>query len=285
MTEPHEAPREEKVPISAVVVGLNEGGLLRDCLSSLSFCEQKLYVDLGSCDNSINIATELGWEVKKHTRVPIGEFIVAEMQDKLSFDWILFLDPDERVSRQLASKVIDFFSADVPESVGAISAPWHFYFKNHRLVGTPWGVGNTRPFIANRRRFSFTTEVHRGRQLLDGFDLRVFPGTNEAVRIDHYWVSSWKQLLSKHRRYLTLEGQSQYVAGRRTSFRRLVLSGPRLVKSVVARKRPLDDGLLGVGLSVFWVVYQLISEWKLLRYQQEFSKNRQSENIDPSAVD
>lgn len=265
--------QEDAAPISAIVVGLNEGHLLRECLASASFCDQKLYVDLGSRDSSLAIAQELGWETQSHDRVPIGEFIVSELKFSMKNPWILFLDPDERISPALGSSVLKLFRKGLPSSIGALSAPWFFHFKGKRLHGTPWGGVKSRPFVAHRERFSLTTEVHRGRELLDGFETYHFGADNSGEFINHFWSASWKDLILKHRRYLNLEGESQFSAGRHTTLRRLLLSLPRLALQVVKHKEPFSDGVLGVGLSLFWIVYKFLAEWELFRYQKRRTKS------------
>ena len=255
-------------PISAIVVGLNEGHLLRECLESANFCDQKVYVDLGSQDNSLEIAHELGWDSRAHDLVPIGEFIVSELKNSMNHPWILFLDPDERISRELGSSILQLFSQGIPSAVGVITAPWLFHFKGKKLQGTPWGGRKSRPFIAHRERFSLTTEVHRGRQLLDGFEPYPVGDHDSGEHINHFWSESWGDLIAKHRRYLRLEGESQFSAGRRTTAYRLLMSLPRLVSRVLREKEPFKDGLSGLGLSLLWVTYQFLAEWELFLQQR-----------------
>ena len=54
---------KEKLPITLVVVTLNEEANLRRCLDSADFCESIVIVDSGSTDRTIEIAKELGAEV------------------------------------------------------------------------------------------------------------------------------------------------------------------------------------------------------------------------------
>jgi glycosyltransferase involved in cell wall biosynthesis len=260
--------KRDVAPISAIVVGLNEGHLLRECLMSADFCDERLYVDLGSTDGSIDIAKELGWATLVHDRVPIGEFIVTELKYSMDNPWLLFIDPDERISPALGTAVLALFQKGIPPHIGALRAPWFFHFKGRRLRGTPWGGEKSRPFIAHRERFTLTSEVHRGRSLLDGYESHSFGEIDPNEHINHFWSSSWTELLEKHRRYLRLEGHSQYLAGRRMTANRLFRRIPQLVVQVVRHRQPFQDGARGILLSLFWITYQLLADWELFRHQK-----------------
>lgn len=276
LSSPNYETPEKYAPISAIVVGLNEGHLLGECLASASFCDEKLYVDLGSRDNSLEIARELGWETKSLDPVPIVEFVHSELKSSMKHPWILFLDPDERISPSLASSVVGLFKQGIPETVGALSAPCLFHFKGKRLAGTPWGGEKLRPFIAHRDRFSLTTEVHRGREVLEGFEFCQVGSFHSNEHIKHFWSDSWGKLIQKHRRYLRHEGVSQLTAGRRTTPYRLLLSFPRYAAQVLREKEPFKDGLRGIGLSVLWVTYKFLAEWELFKKQKRIGLDVQS---------
>lgn len=56
------------IPVSAVVITLNEEGNIQRCLESLEFCAELLVVDSGSSDETVNIAKRLGAKVIHQTR-------------------------------------------------------------------------------------------------------------------------------------------------------------------------------------------------------------------------
>lgn len=253
------------LPISAVVVGLNEGHLLPDALQSLSFCRERVYVDLGSQDDSLKIATSLGWNVLAHERVPFVEVIHRELAGQLRFDWFLYLDPDERAGYGTDDALRRYVTSAEKSPVGAIRVPCDYYFKGRRLVGTPWGFGNTRRFVVNRTRVTFRSEVHRGTEINPGF--REVHLNQNGVRIRHLWSDSWKNLLSKHIRYLKSEGASKHSAGQRTSVYTALVTPWRVTVDTIRYKAPFRDGPTGVGLSTLWLVYKAAAEWALLIHQ------------------
>lgn len=244
-----------KLPISAIVVGLNEEALLTGCLLPLDFCDELLFVDLGSKDSSREVALKLGARVVSHSWVPIGEFVVAELYRLVKHDWILFLDPDEHIDEWLKPDIL----SQLPEilsraDVGSVSVPSQFHFKGRPLFGTPWGGRRTRVFLAHRRRFSFTAEVHRGRKLRAGF--QSVEVTSNGL-LNHFWSNSWVALTKKHLRYLTLEGASRHARGDRISIGGIAVAiFPTLIRTFRTYFNRAD-GWTGIALCAFWASYKI----------------------------
>lgn len=84
-----------KLPISSIVIGFNESKKLAGCLNSLMFCDEVVYVDLGSSDDSLIIAAKFVNKIFNYKLVPAVEFAQAVFVPKLKHDWILYIDPDE----------------------------------------------------------------------------------------------------------------------------------------------------------------------------------------------
>lgn len=87
--------------ISAVVLTKNEEKNIKDCLDSLSWCDQIVIVDDNSTDKTLEIAKKT--KAKIYTRPLNSDF--SEQRnfgiDKSSGEWILFVDADERVTPSL----------------------------------------------------------------------------------------------------------------------------------------------------------------------------------------
>lgn len=262
----------EKLSISALVVGRNESDLLKDCLKSIQFCEEIVYVDLESTDNWIEQVGNLATRVIKHSIVPIGEYIQEEYKDQLKNDWILIIDPDERVSVNLYNDIKRLFSQGIDDSIGGIYVPCLFYFKSHPLKGTPWGGSNYRLLIFNRNRYLISGQVHAGRSVLEPYKDYFLPYKDGNVD-HHYWMMSYSQLIEKHKRYLKLEPTSRYNSGMRSSLKRVYYTPIREFRYAFFEKKGYKDGLIGIFLSFFWAWYQFKAEIGLYKHQKSiFSK-------------
>lgn len=93
--------------ISAVINTRNEDKYLNDCLKSLNFVDEIIIVDMESEDDSQKIAHKFTHNVYTHRPLqwvePARNFGIK----KATGDWILVIDPDETIPKQLAIKLID----------------------------------------------------------------------------------------------------------------------------------------------------------------------------------
>ena len=167
-----------KLPISAVIVTYNEDKYLDQALSKLSFCDEIVVIDLGSTDRSLEIAKKYATKIINHPRVPVVEVIHEKISEFVKNKWVLIQDPDEVMDDRLVSEIKDLFINKLQDSkeIGAVIVPLQFYFKKRKLKGTIWGGKNYRVLLVHIDRFNFTSDVHRGRRLKEGF---------KAYKIEH----------------------------------------------------------------------------------------------------
>lgn len=251
-----------------MVVGLNERKLIEQSFPRLTFCEEIFYFDLGSKDDSISFAKEFGAITQAHQLVPFGEVVISNKYQLPKNDWLFITDPDELVTEELADFLLTNFNEISNDPlIGSFSAPIIFFFKKHRLKGTPWGWQNERIILANREKFEFRPRVHSGRVLKAGFINYKINGVPNA-EVLHLWSSGWISLFRKHFRYLRKEGTDRLYAGQRTSIKEIVISPAKEFYISFFRKKGYLDGLTGFGLSVFWAWYQTAALTKLFIVQK-----------------
>lgn len=96
--------------ISTVVLTKNEEKNIVDCLESILFCQEIIVIDDNSTDRTREIVEsyiKINPKIKLFTR-ELGTNFSAQRQfgiDKSKFDWILFVDADERISKELAEEI------------------------------------------------------------------------------------------------------------------------------------------------------------------------------------
>lgn len=260
-----------KLPVSAIIVGFNEGEFLPSCFEGISFCDEILYFDLGSTDNSLEVAANHGVTVIPHERVLSCEWIHAKFADKTKHEWVLITDPDEVIDTSLSNEIAGLFLENSIEGdVGAIMAPWLFYFNKRRLKGTAWGGINRRVLMVNNRRFEFSAQIHVGRKLKEGYRYMDI-AMKETNVIHHYWMQGYRKLLEKHLRYLRNEGEARYNSGARTTVKTIFTEPLRALKYSFITKQGYKDGLPGFFLSVFWAWYQTAANIGLYKFQKKNS--------------
>jgi glycosyltransferase involved in cell wall biosynthesis len=93
------------IPLSAVLIALNEEKMLEAALRSVSFCDEIVLVDSGSSDRTCEIAAQAGARVIVNAPWPgfvaQRDFAVRAARH----DWVLALDADERVGDALRVEI------------------------------------------------------------------------------------------------------------------------------------------------------------------------------------
>ncbi|MEK7573052.1 MAG: glycosyltransferase family 2 protein [Patescibacteria group bacterium] len=90
--------------ISGIVIAKNEQDLIRDCLSSLKFCDEIIVIDNGSTDKTSQIAKEKKANVIEVDTDDFSKLRVEGLRNSKS-EWVLYVDADERVTEDLAREI------------------------------------------------------------------------------------------------------------------------------------------------------------------------------------
>lgn len=93
--------------LSAVVIAFNEEKRIADCLRSLQpLADEILLVDSGSTDRTVEIAKSLNARVLYH---PFEGHVQQKnfAMQQASFDWVLSLDADEVLSKELQASILN----------------------------------------------------------------------------------------------------------------------------------------------------------------------------------
>jgi len=110
--------------VSACIVCRNEADKLGPCLESASWADEIIVLDLESVDGSDELARRHGAQVITHEPVPVVEAVRNVVADAAAGDWILALDPDERVSPGLRDELLRLrYRADID----AVAIPFMNY--------------------------------------------------------------------------------------------------------------------------------------------------------------
>lgn len=93
--------------ISAIILAKNEENNIKDCIATLSFCQEIIVIDDNSTDKTANIAKKLGAKVITHG---LGNDFSSQRNfamTKAKHLWILFIDADERVTLNLKKEILE----------------------------------------------------------------------------------------------------------------------------------------------------------------------------------
>jgi len=92
--------------ISVVISAYNEEKIIEDCLKSVKFADEIIFLDNSSTDGTVKIAAKYTSKIFKQDNNPFS----IDLQKNIGFEkakneWILSLDADERVSPELAQEI------------------------------------------------------------------------------------------------------------------------------------------------------------------------------------
>src|SRR5437868_11480 len=99
--------------ISVVLATFNEEKNLPDCLESVkSLASEIIVVDGGSTDRTVTLAKGFDAKVIETDNPPIFHINKQKAIDKATKDWILQLDADERVTKELSDEITEVISGN-----------------------------------------------------------------------------------------------------------------------------------------------------------------------------
>src|ERR1700722_15615727 len=89
-------PLPGSVPVSVVVLTLNEEPNIRRCLASVGWADQVVVVDSGSTDETVAVAKSMGAEVVEQPWLGFsGQRECAMRLPLIRHDWVHFVDADQ----------------------------------------------------------------------------------------------------------------------------------------------------------------------------------------------
>jgi glycosyltransferase involved in cell wall biosynthesis len=201
-----DAPPPGSVPVSVVVLTLNEAPNIRRCLASVAWADQVVVVDSGSADDTVPIAHSLGAEVVEQPW--LGFSAQRECSLRLSVlrhDWVYFVDADEWVPPQLAAEI----AAQLADPhCAAFAHRFRLVFMNTWIRHCGWYPGSWIIRLVDRRYTKYDGSLVGERASVDGQVRRL---DNDLVDEDRKGLAAW---LHKHVRYAQLECERRSSTGR-----------------------------------------------------------------------
>jgi glycosyltransferase involved in cell wall biosynthesis len=229
-----------KLPISLVIITKNEESHIESCIKSADFVSEVIVVDSGSVDKTRAIAERLGAKVFEKEWLGFGpqkHWAVAQA----SFDWVLCLDADERISEELRAEILEKFEHLDPQTL------YRFSRVSAYLGKWIWHGGWFPDFqgrLFNRRFFQWNLEpIHE--RVVGGSKQGHFMGP-----LEHYVFESVSDQMETNLRYAKLLSERDTQSGR--PFFRLQLVIKPFVKFIECYflKQGFRDGWPGFIIAI-----------------------------------
>jgi glycosyltransferase involved in cell wall biosynthesis len=185
----------KKPPISAFCINYNGRDYLKGCLESLTFCEQLIYVDKSSTDDSVRIARNYTDEIYVVEWSPIVEQTRAFALSKCRLPWVFYLDHDEMVDAGLVNWLDDFTNNSSFDAAKILRK--NYYFGDWSKRQRSWPSRHIRLF--RRDAGHFVPTIHTTVQLSSN---RIYKHREEdGGAIIHHGCETLAQWIEKVNRY------------------------------------------------------------------------------------
>ena len=235
--------------ISVCIVCRNEADKLEACLESVAWADEILVMDLESNDGSAAVAERHGATVVVREPFPIVEPLRNELAERASGQWVLALDPDERVSQGLASELRRLSARDDIDLVDIPFSHWDFgYPPSH-----PLHRYDPKPRFYRRERVQWPAEPNTLPTVPAG-RLHRLEHRDELV-IVHDRNRSIPEALDRAMRYAPAEARARIEAGETFTARKMVRRLAQKTRRQFIEARALDDGVPGLVRATVLVAF------------------------------
>ncbi|MFN7904369.1 MAG: glycosyltransferase family 2 protein, partial [Pseudobdellovibrionaceae bacterium] len=249
--------KNSKLPISLIVMTLNEEQMIGDCLDSVPWCNEKLVFDTGSVDQTKKVAEAHGAVFHSSSWEGFGK-TKQKASPLAQNDWILSLDADERLSPELGEEIQNRFERLDPQQI--------YYFPRRSFYLNRWiGYGGWYPDYQARlfhRSFSNwnQAEIHEevvpnntSEKLQEKLsEKRIKPGSDRkfSKHLIHFVFRNLSHQVQTNNRYSSLQAEELFAQGKKFSlFKLLTKPWVKFIENYFW-KRGFLDGLAGFVIAV-----------------------------------
>jgi glycosyltransferase involved in cell wall biosynthesis len=236
----------ETIRLSVIVITRNEERNIHDCLHSVSWADDIVVVDSESTDATVRIASQFTRKIFVRPWEGYAETKTFALQ-QTAYEWVLWLDADERASAPLGNEIINVLSSNETTPV-AYEIPRKAFFLGKWIRHCGWYPGYViRLFRKSHGRF-IATHVH------ERLDIRGNVGRlhNDIL---HYTDDNLYHYFHKFNRYTSLAAQDMEKSGKKSSLVDLLARPPFLFFKMYIVRLGFLDGMHGFVLSLLSSAY------------------------------
>jgi glycosyltransferase involved in cell wall biosynthesis len=246
------AGRHDLPAISACIVCRNERDRLGPCLDSLGWADEVVVMDLESTDGSSELAAERGARVLRRPPVPYADMVREELFAEALGDWLLSIDPDERVTPGLARALRDLSRR---RDIDGVMIPFTNCYFGY-APSDPWQRYEPHLRMFRRGTIHWPTQVHRQGELRSA-RIHHLPPDDSLVMMHDTWRTV-PEVLDRFVRYVPADARSMLEAGTPFSAAAMCREIVTEVDKQFFRGRTWEDGVPGIVRASLLVVYRVL---------------------------
>lgn len=246
--------------ISALINTLNEEKNIENCLKSLiSWVDEIIIVDMYSDDKTIEIAKKYTDKIFFFERMGYADPARAFALDKASNEWIIVLDADEIIPKNLSEYLISFAKKN---EYDATWIPRRNFMFGREIKYTGWGALQDKQMrFFKKHVMNYGSEVHNFVNVDP--NAKVYSIDSVDFSIIHFNYTDITHFIGKLDRYTTIEAKQLYNSGYKTTKVQMLLVFYKEFLSRYFKSKGFKDGIYGLYLSFLMGLYKITTLIKL----------------------
>jgi len=254
----------DRPTLGITIIGHNEIDHLRDLLPALSWADAVIYVDCESQDGSADYARTQNCTVFERPNNPNLNINKSFAIEHAAQDWIFYLDPDERISSDLAKEIQNMTNQSNEQVAFQLKRKNH-YFGRWLRYGSQYPDIQLRLFKSGHGQFP-QKHVHEKLEITGKIGML----NNDLLHFPYLTIS---QYIQKFNFYTSFEAQFLYDYGKRPGFslgtRYLILKPlSRFIRRYFL-KFGFRDGWPGFFAATFDAMNYLVRYFKLIEISRK----------------
>ena len=242
--------------LSVLMISKNAEKTIEQSLNSIrNLASEIVLVDGGSTDKTINIAKKFSAKIFYYLGQDWGRQCQIGLE-RTTGDWILVLDSDEIVTKELAKEIVSLLNCSIVKEVG-----YKIPFQNH-YFGRPLKYGGEdykkMVLFKNNSAFVEKTLVHYFYQLKKG------KAGLLKNKILHYSYFSFFKIYKKFTDYGIRMAKKKYLVGEKSSFKKIFFYPVHMFWARFIKDKGYKDGLFRIPLDIGFAYMEFLTYFFLL---------------------
>lgn len=249
--------------LSLVIITKNAEELLGNCLQSVQgLVDEIVLVDDYSKDKTLEIAKKYNARIYKRHNKNLGKQKAYGLQ-KAKFDWILFLDADEMISKELKKEIISLLNCSITKETIQQSnnrtiddVAYYIPYQNH-CFGKPVNYGGENyamvRLFKKAHAISHPSLVHEKVEIKKGGIGRL------RNKIYHYSYRSLWQMYRKFTDYAVREAYQKIQKQETASLKKLTLYPLHMFWARFIEDKGYKDGLFRIPLDLGFAYMEFLT--------------------------
>ncbi|MFA3781440.1 glycosyltransferase family 2 protein [Melioribacteraceae bacterium 4301-Me] len=254
----------KKNKLSVLIIAGNEEKNIKDCLESVKWADEIVLIDSESKDKTIEIAKQFTDKIfikKWEGFSPQRKYGL----EKVSYDWVLSLDADERVSDELKNEIQRLLNSE-PKFDSYLIPRKNFFLGKH-ITSCNWSPDYQLRLFKKNKASVTNRKVH------EGYYVEGERGKLKGKLI-HYTHQSIAVTIDKINYYSTLEAQEKFNKKKVSCLDILIHPFAAFFSHFILR-RGFKDGIHGLMVSIIHAMTNILTYMKIWEIQNTGNRNMQ----------